>query len=604
MARDIRVELVGDSSKLERAFKRGEKSAAGFNASLTRLNRPAGGLKGIGGIFAAGTTAAAIRDTVNAASDLNEEIGKTDVVFGRSAASVEEWAQTTADAFGVSQRQALATASSFGALFAPIGIVGEEAAKQSRKLTELGADLASFYNTNVQDALDAITSGIVGEMEPLRRYGVRLSETRVQQLALTNTGKDSVKQLTEQEKALARLQIIFKDSAKAHGDSARSMGRLAEQSKVLSANIDELKVNLGESLIPVLTDVTKGLNKMFAAMKKIKAPAGGALDFINKLKGPSLLEMFGVKGKPGASLLEILAGRGGGQPPSTPLKARGGGLADALGLAFPGSTTAPRARRPGRQGFPGSAALQAAADDAASIAELNKAAARRRETAKANREAAILLRRRIFDARIARQLDRAQDLKPAQQLARLKVIAAEVRARMLGTKDATRRLDLEDQYVSILREERSIQADIADQIKAANQALKDRAEAIKSAVVDRLQQRQTDVLNKRALADAKEQLRIARGLGGKFGIREASRAVQDAQFDILRARVERARPSLTKGGRFGLGEIVTINVHGVTDPEQVARQVVAALQKRGRRTSSQSRGTGSANATAVPGGAR
>src|SRR4051812_47526823 len=63
---------------------------------------------------------AAVKSSVDAASDMNEQMSKTNVVFGRSAGQVKAWSRTTTTAFGLSQRQAVATASSFGALFRPL----------------------------------------------------------------------------------------------------------------------------------------------------------------------------------------------------------------------------------------------------------------------------------------------------------------------------------------------------------------------------------------------------------------------------------------------------------------------------------------------------
>ena len=127
-----------------------------------------------------------------------------------------------------------------------------------------------------------------------------------------------------------------------------------------------------------------------------------------------------------------------------------------------------------------------------------------------------------------------------------------------------------------------MQAEIArHSIKAANEALKERADAIKSPVIERLQRRQTDILNKRALADAKEQLRIARQLGGRpRHPRSHAKASRTSSSTVLQARVEAAPATLTAGGQFTFGNMVTINIHGVTDPEAVANRVAEILKKR------------------------
>ena len=54
----------------------------------------------------------------------------------------------------------------------------------SLKLVELAADLASFNNTSPEDALLALRSGLSGETEPLKRYGIAINDARLKQEAL------------------------------------------------------------------------------------------------------------------------------------------------------------------------------------------------------------------------------------------------------------------------------------------------------------------------------------------------------------------------------------------------------------------------------------
>jgi hypothetical protein len=579
MARRIEVEIVGDSRSLERSFDRSSRSARKFNQDLSRSSRTGtasfvalgragsrvgAGFAAIGGVG----VGLGLKSSISAASDLSEQMSKTGVVFDESAQQIKDWSETTADAFGISQRQALATASSFGALFAPLGIVGPEAAKQAQALTELGADLASFYNTDVQAALDAIRSGIVGEAEPLRQYGALLSETRVQQQAMAETGKRNASALTAQEKALARISLIFQDTAQAQGDFARTSEGLANQTRIFKANIDELATTLGQVLVPGINTALGAFNNLLGALKQrpeIGIRPGERLETTLVPDLAKQIQQMRKAGRTGAEIIATLRRRLGGRGPR---------VDELIAEAFQFVTGVnPKLR----------ARIKKSAEAIAKAAneEIVKAA-RRGPTAEQ--------RNTWFDAMISRQLDRVQDLSLRRQLARLRTIAQEIRARLAVTRDTTRRLTLEDRLLDVLRQQRSVQEQIGDQVRAANEALKDRAEAIKSAVLDRLQRRQTDILNKRALADAREQLRIARQIGGPKGIQEATRALQDVRFDILRARIEAAPATLTAGGRFQLGNVITINIHGITDPEAVARRVDAILRRRRRRTTTQQRG--------------
>ena len=157
-------------------------------------------------------------------------------------------------------------------------------------------------------------------------------------------------------------------------------------------------------------------------------------------------------------------------------------------------------------------------------------------------------RNQWFDAKIARELNRLQDLGLRGQLARLRAVAQEVRQRLTVTKDATYRLTLEDQLLDIYREQRSVQEQITAAVQEANAALKERAAAIKNAVLEKLQRRQTSILNQRAIAEAKEQLQDRPPAGWRHHRRQAT-AWPTPASNRLQAKLEAAPARLTAGGR-------------------------------------------------------
>lgn len=251
-------------------MRRASRSTDQFNRSIGQASRGAiaGTLafRGLGRSVAFASAAflggagltAAIRGSITAATNLQEQTTKTGVVFGDASRSVRLFSE---NALGLARDQALETASAFGALFRPLGLTGREAASLSIQMTKLGVDLASFSNTPVPDALAAIRSGLVGESEPLRRYGVLLSEARVQQQALATTGKKTAQELTNQEKVLARVALIMGDAEQASGDYERTIGGLANQQRELGKNIRNLQIQLGEALIPEVLRIVKQTNR-------------------------------------------------------------------------------------------------------------------------------------------------------------------------------------------------------------------------------------------------------------------------------------------------------------------------------------------------------
>lgn len=209
---------------------------------------------------------AGVRAALNAASNLNEQINKSNVIFGQSAERIEAFSRRAADGLGLSTRAALEASGQFGAMFTTLGLGQREMAAMSTRLVTLGADLASFANEDPSDMLDRLRSGLAGEAEPLRRFGILLSEARVKQEAY-RTGLAKVgDELTEQQKVQARYSLILQDSATAQGDFARTSDSFANAQRRLRANVENLSAQIGGVLLPVFARATGGLSDFLSRL--------------------------------------------------------------------------------------------------------------------------------------------------------------------------------------------------------------------------------------------------------------------------------------------------------------------------------------------------
>lgn len=201
---------------------------------------------------------AGIYKLTQAASTLQESISKTNAVFGENAAEIRAWAKASATAFGQSEQKALEAASTYGNLFQAFGIARGEATKMSMDITQLAGDLASFNNTSVDDALIALRSGLSGETEPLKRFGIALNDVRLKEEALRlGLGDFSGQTLPVAIKAQAAYSLILKDTALAQGDFQRTSGGLANQQRILSAELQNLTADFGSAFLPIVLQVVK-----------------------------------------------------------------------------------------------------------------------------------------------------------------------------------------------------------------------------------------------------------------------------------------------------------------------------------------------------------
>lgn len=203
---------------------------------------------------------------VNHASDLEESLSKTDAVFKSNAAGIKQWADG-AVAFGQSKQAALEAAATYGNLFQAFGVGAQSSAEMSMTLTQLASDLASFNNTSVEDAILALRSGLSGETEPLKRYGVALSDVRLKdqamRMGLIATTKEA---LTPGIKAQAAFALVMRDTSIAQGDFARTSEGLANQKRILAAQVQNVSAQMGTALIPTISDLMSKLQPVITSV--------------------------------------------------------------------------------------------------------------------------------------------------------------------------------------------------------------------------------------------------------------------------------------------------------------------------------------------------
>lgn len=256
MAKEIKIPITGDSSDYRKALQEAEQATGKFD----RVTHDAGGA--LIGAFATGAVVAGIGDIVGAASDYNETVSKTKVVLGDAADGAISFAEDAANSFGLSQQAALDAQATFAIFGKSAGLSGDELGGFSEKLTGLAADMASFSNTSPEQAIEAIGAALRGESEPIRAYGVLLDDATLRQTAMKLGIYDGVGALTAQQKILAAQKAIFDQTGDAQGDFARTSGGLAGQTKILAAEFENLKVKLGQGLIPVAIKAFEALNSL------------------------------------------------------------------------------------------------------------------------------------------------------------------------------------------------------------------------------------------------------------------------------------------------------------------------------------------------------
>lgn len=208
---------------------------------------------------------------IDTASDLQEVQNVIDVTFGDGASTIETWAKSAGEQFGLTELQAKQFTSTLGAMMKSSGLAGDEIIGMSTDLAGLAADMASFYNLDFETAFQKIRAGISGETEPLKQLGVNMSVANLEAYALTQGITKSFDEMSSGEQTMLRYQYLMQATADAQGDFARTAGdSFANMQRRMETSISTIKAKIGETLLPIVSDATGAIADFLTEITKEK----------------------------------------------------------------------------------------------------------------------------------------------------------------------------------------------------------------------------------------------------------------------------------------------------------------------------------------------
>jgi hypothetical protein len=262
-ARD--VDKAGD--RMSRSLKGATDSADRLDGNLNKLGQ------GLVGGLAFAQVVNLTKELVKATSELEDTTAAAGVTFGDYSQQVEDFAESAAQNYGISTRAALDAANRFAALGSAAGKSGQDLALFSTEMVALAGDLSSFSGAPIEESLAAIGSGLRGEAEPLRRFGILLDDATLRARAMSMGIYDGTSTLTSQQKVLAAHAEILDQSTKAQGDFARTSESTANSLKIASAEMENAKAAAGEALAPAMTAVAQALTPVLEGFGQLPKEA-------------------------------------------------------------------------------------------------------------------------------------------------------------------------------------------------------------------------------------------------------------------------------------------------------------------------------------------
>lgn len=217
----------------------------------------------------------------NAVAKFNDFYEATDLfhnAMGNLSGEADTLISKMQGLLGVDPTKAMTYMATIQNLGTSFGLASDKAYILSKNLTQLAYDESSYWNKDVAETFTAMSSAISGEIEPIRRLGVDLSQARLQQELLALGFNKQVSSLSQADKAVLRYIAIMKQTANVQGNLAQTIQSPANQIKILKAQLDMLAKSVGSLLYPALKAI---LPPLIAAVQLIRE----FVEWVAKLMG-------------------------------------------------------------------------------------------------------------------------------------------------------------------------------------------------------------------------------------------------------------------------------------------------------------------------------
>lgn len=243
MSAAIVISILANASQANATFDKTTTKAQKVGKSFRSMALPAAGALAAVGALAKGT--------LDAASDSQQSIGATESVFKDYADTVIKRSEKANEVLGISANQYRELSTVTGAMLKNSGMPLRKVADLTDKLNRRAADLAATYGGTTKDAVEAVSSLLRGEADPIERYGVSIKQVDVN-ARLAAKGQDKLtgasKKQAEQQ---ARLDLLMKQTKDTQGQFARESDTAANKAQKNAAKWADLQAELGNKLLPV-----------------------------------------------------------------------------------------------------------------------------------------------------------------------------------------------------------------------------------------------------------------------------------------------------------------------------------------------------------------
>jgi hypothetical protein len=256
----------------------GKKFTASFGSNIAK----------VGGLIATAFATAKIGDYftsgVKASAQLEQSVGAVGAIFKDSAGQINAWSASAQTDVGLTKNEFNELGTLIGSQLKNGGTAMDQLAPKTNDLIGLGADLSSMFGGDTKSAVEALSSALKGERDPIEKYGVSLNQAKIDAEAAALGFKKVGGTLSAEANQAATLSLIMKQTADSHGNFAKEADTVAGKQQRLNAMWQNGKTTITQAFLPAVGAITGWLltklpGAITVAETAVKKMIGGFVAF-------------------------------------------------------------------------------------------------------------------------------------------------------------------------------------------------------------------------------------------------------------------------------------------------------------------------------------
>lgn len=261
--KNILIRGGADFSGVKKELQKTQQQLQSFQNSVGSTMRK------IGGILATIGIGKAIKDATKEAMSFEASFQQIGRIMGANAGNFNKWANSQASALAMSKGELIKYGAVYGNLISGFAKSTGETMKYTQDLLKASAVIASATGRSMEDVMERIRSGLLGNTEAIEDLGVNVNVAMIQSTEAFKkfaNGK-SWQQLDFQTQQQIRLMAILEQTTKKYGTDL--MNNTATAHARFIAELKNLQLALGQAFMPIYQAVLPALTAFIQKITQV-----------------------------------------------------------------------------------------------------------------------------------------------------------------------------------------------------------------------------------------------------------------------------------------------------------------------------------------------